>query len=283
MSNESCSLYDRLGGVYNIAAVVDDFVDRIMANPTLNANPSVDEAHHRVSQAGFKYLVTEMVCWAAGGPQNYTGRAMRASHEHLGITESEWQVFLADFHASLDKFGVRPTEQAELLAIVASTKADIVLDMETPALQPIAEGSINIRAFREADRASVVALWKQVFDYQAPHNDPDRIIDHKLALQRELFHVALFDGEVVGTVMGGYDGHRGWIYSLAVHPDLRGRGIGSALMRHVERQLQNAGCPKINLQLVASNSAIVDFYAKLGFLVEDRISMGKLIGGDTSA
>jgi len=81
------TLYDRLGGVYSIAAVVDDFIDRVMHNPILNANPAVDEAHHRVSAAGFKYYVTEMVCWATGGPQKYTGRAMSESHKHLKITE----------------------------------------------------------------------------------------------------------------------------------------------------------------------------------------------------
>src|SRR5215210_2229107 len=84
------SLYDRLGGVYAIAAVIDDFIDRIMDNPRLNANPKVDEAHHRVSRAGFKYLVTEMVCWATGGPQQYTGRTMLDSHQDLAITEAEW-------------------------------------------------------------------------------------------------------------------------------------------------------------------------------------------------
>mgnify|MGYP000636892024 CR=1 FL=1 len=120
------SLYERLGGVYAIAAVVDDFIDRIMDNPELNANPKVDEAHHKVSRAGFKYLVTEMVCWAAGGPQRYTGRSMRDSHQHLNITEREWQVFLTDLQATLDQFQVPAPEQQELLAIVASTKEDIV-------------------------------------------------------------------------------------------------------------------------------------------------------------
>src|SRR5262245_38270205 len=72
----SPTLYDRLGGVYSIATVIDDFIDRIMVDPRLNANPIVDEAHHRVPPAGFKYLVTEMVCWATGGPQKYTGRVV---------------------------------------------------------------------------------------------------------------------------------------------------------------------------------------------------------------
>ena len=75
-NNLKPSLYERLGGVYSIASVVDDFIDRIMSDPKLNANPLVDEAHHRVSKAGFKYLVTEMVCWATGGLQQYSGRSM---------------------------------------------------------------------------------------------------------------------------------------------------------------------------------------------------------------
>ena len=124
---EAKSLYDRLGGVYAIAAVVDDFIDRIMDDPRLNANPKVNEAHHRVSRAGFKYYVTEMVCWATGGPQHYTGKTMYDSHAHLGITEGEWQTFLADFRATLEKFGVPAPEQAELFAVVESTKKDIVL------------------------------------------------------------------------------------------------------------------------------------------------------------
>ena len=121
------SLYERLGGVYAIAAVVDDFIDRIMVDSRLNANPKVDEAHYRVSKAGFKYLVTEQVCWAAGGPQVYSGRSMRDSHAHLEITEFEWQSFLDDLRQAFDKFEVPATEQAELLAIVESTKSDIVL------------------------------------------------------------------------------------------------------------------------------------------------------------
>jgi hemoglobin len=126
------SLYDRLGGVYAIAAVVDNFIDRIMDNPRLNANPKVDEAHHRVSRAGFKYLVTEMVCWATGGPQHYTGRSMVDSHAHLDISGEEWQVFLADFQACLDSFAVPKAEQGELFAIVESTKSDIVRSAGAP-------------------------------------------------------------------------------------------------------------------------------------------------------
>ncbi|MFP6769042.1 MAG: group 1 truncated hemoglobin [Planctomycetaceae bacterium] len=130
MNNETAnaSLYERLGGVFAIATVVDDFIDRVMADQRLNANPKVDEAHHKVPPAGFKYLVTEQVCWASGGPQTYTGRSMHDSHAELEITEEEWQAFLDDFRQTLDKFEAPAEEQSELFAIVESTKEDIVLD-----------------------------------------------------------------------------------------------------------------------------------------------------------
>jgi hemoglobin len=127
MNPERLSLYERLGGVYSIATVVDDFIDRIMIDPRLNANPHVDEAHHRVPPAGFKYLVTEMVCWATGGPQQYTGKSMAESHKDLQITGQEWEAFLDDFQQTLDKFKVPSEEQAELKAIVNSTRSDIVI------------------------------------------------------------------------------------------------------------------------------------------------------------
>jgi len=126
-TQDARSLYERLGGIYSIATVVDDFIDRIMVDPRLNANPKVDEAHHRVSPPGFKYLVTEMVCWATGGPQKYTGRSMKESHQHLGITTTEWEAFLDDLQQTLDKFVVPAAEQAEIKAIDASTRTDIVV------------------------------------------------------------------------------------------------------------------------------------------------------------
>jgi len=124
---DSKTLYERLGGVFAIAAVVDDFIDRIMVDPRLNSNPKVDEAHHRVSKAGFKYLVTEQVCHATGGPQRYTGRSMYDSHAHLDITELEWLAFMDDLSQTFDKFDVPPDERRELFAIVQSTKSDIVI------------------------------------------------------------------------------------------------------------------------------------------------------------
>lgn len=126
-SQNQSSLYERLGGTYSIATVVDDFINRIMVDPRLNANPRVDEAHHRVSPPGFKYLVTEMVCEATGGPQRYSGRSMRDAHRHLQIAAAEWEAFLDDFQRTLDKFEVPGAEQAELKAIVNSTRQDIVV------------------------------------------------------------------------------------------------------------------------------------------------------------
>jgi hemoglobin len=125
--NTIVSLYERLGGTYSIAAVVDDFIDRIMVDPRLNANPLVDEAHHRVPRSGFKYLVTEMMCWATGGPQQYTGKSMSDSHAHLKITPSEWDAFMDDLNQTLAKFEVPAQEQQEVVAIVESTRSDIVV------------------------------------------------------------------------------------------------------------------------------------------------------------
>jgi hemoglobin len=121
------SLYDRLGGVYNIAPVVDDLIDRVMVDPRLNANPRVDEAHHRVSAAGFKYFVIEMLCQAAGGPQRYSGRTMGDSHRHLKITHEEWLAFMDDLQQTLNKFGVPQPEQHEVKMIVESTREAIVV------------------------------------------------------------------------------------------------------------------------------------------------------------
>ena len=121
------SLYDRLGGVYAIASVVDDFIERLLVNDILNANPAIKEARDRVLKAGLKYRVTELVCQVTGGPQKYTGRSMKDSHKHLNITEKEWDAMVADFKVTLNKFKVPTKEQEELIGIVATTKADIVM------------------------------------------------------------------------------------------------------------------------------------------------------------
>ena len=120
------SLYERLGGAYSIAAVVDDFIERLLVNATLNANPAINEARRRVPKAGLKFHVTAMVCEVSGGPCKYTGRAMKESHQHLNITQAEWDAMVVDFKATLNKFKVPQREQQELITIVGSTRNDIV-------------------------------------------------------------------------------------------------------------------------------------------------------------
>lgn len=132
-----------------------------------------------------------------------------------------------------------------------------------------------VRAYRDADEQAVVCLWRQVSQSGARHNDPALTIRKKLAVERDLFLVAEVDGAVVGTVMGGYDGHRGWVYSVAVAAQYRRRGIATALIRRLETDLAARGCLKVNLQVRLSNTGVVAFYEKLGFSVDDVISMGK--------
>lgn len=121
------TLYERLGGAYPIACVVDDFIDLLLLNDVLNANPAIAEARARVPKAGLKFHVASLVCQVTGGPQVYTGRAMKESHAHLHITEREWQAMLSDFRRVLNNYKVPEREQGELIAIVESTKPEIVV------------------------------------------------------------------------------------------------------------------------------------------------------------
>lgn len=135
---------------------------------------------------------------------------------------------------------------------------------------------MEIRPYLEQDEQAVIALWRAVFPGEPARNDPAAVIRRKLAVQRELFLVARDDGgAVVGTVMAGYDVYRGWLYRVAVHPTCQRRGVGTALLRRAEAALAALGCPKVNLQVHGSNAAVVAFYRKLGYAVEDRVSMGK--------
>jgi ribosomal protein S18 acetylase RimI-like enzyme len=129
----------------------------------------------------------------------------------------------------------------------------------------------------QAHRIQVIELWQRVFGYGTAHNAPHFAIDKKLAVGDGLIFVAETEGKVVGSIMAGYDGHRGWIYSLAVLPEYRGRGLGSRLMRHAEERLKLLGCAKINLQIMQGNEGVEAFYRKLGYQTEQRISMGKQI------
>lgn len=135
-----------------------------------------------------------------------------------------------------------------------------------------------IGAYRDRQhRAQVIELWQQAFGYDTAHNLPSLAIDKKLAVNDGLFFVATDKKAVIGTILAGYDGHRGWLYSVAVHADYRRHGLGSSLVRHAEQALTALGCMKINLQITGGNDVVVGFYEALGYGVEPRISMGKKI------
>ena len=134
--------------------------------------------------------------------------------------------------------------------------------------------TLRIRSFAEVDTEAVVALWRDC-GLTRPWNDPHKDIARKLQVQRELFLVGECEDTVVASVMAGYEGHRGWVYYLAVAPAHRRHGHARALMEHVEAQLLALGCPKISLLVRAANSAVLDFYARLGYTQDAAVPLGK--------
>ena len=138
---------------------------------------------------------------------------------------------------------------------------------------------MRIRRFELADEAAVAALWQEC-QLTRPWNDPHKDIARKLAVQPELFLVGVTDGAVMASVMAGYEGHRGWMNYLAVAARFRGRGFGRALVEHVELLLLERGCPKVNLQVRASNPQAIAFYRRLGYAQDDSISLGKRLVAD---
>jgi len=131
----------------------------------------------------------------------------------------------------------------------------------------------SIRQYRAADRTALIDLWKRTFPDDPPHNEPARMLDAKLEVD-DLVFIAEEDGRLRGACMAGYDGHRGWIYALAVSAKSRRAGLGSSLVEHVVAALRERGCIKVNLQVRTTNAGVVNFYRSLGFSTEDRISMG---------
>ena len=138
------------------------------------------------------------------------------------------------------------------------------------------EPSVKIRAYRATDRDGLVDLWRTAFPNTPPHNEPARMIDAKLAVDG-LILIAEESEIVVGACMAGYDGHRGWLYSVAVEKCARRSGVGRALVEHAVRALKALGCAKVNLQIRAGNEAVAQFYEALGFAIEPRTSMGREI------
>ncbi len=140
---------------------------------------------------------------------------------------------------------------------------------------------LTVRPYCSDDEASVVDLWTRC-GLVVPQNDPKRDIQRKLKVNPEWFLVGEIGGQIVATCMAGYEGHRGWINYLAVAPSHRRRGLATQLVREAERQLKQAGCPKINLQIRSSNTDVIAFYQALGFHVDEVVSMGKRLEPDSS-
>jgi ribosomal protein S18 acetylase RimI-like enzyme len=138
---------------------------------------------------------------------------------------------------------------------------------------------MDIKPYDSYDESQVTRLWRDC-GLLVPWNDPSRDIQRKLEVQPELFLVGWLDGKIIATVMAGYDGHRGWINYLAVHPDHRHAGVGRSLMAAAEVRLRKIGCPKINLQVRSTNTGAVEFYRKIGFNVDDVVSLGKRLVPD---
>ena len=136
---------------------------------------------------------------------------------------------------------------------------------------------MKIRNYKPSDKNSVISLWKHVFNPQKPHNDPEIAIDMKTKQNDGLFFVVEENHQIIGTIIAGFDGHRGWLYSLALHPQHRRKGIGTQLVKKAIGELKKLGCLKVNLQINSDNNEVVEFYKKNGFLIEDRISMGIII------
>jgi len=141
---------------------------------------------------------------------------------------------------------------------------------------------MKIRAYEASDEDAVVALWQEC-GLTRPWNDPRRDIARKLTEQPELFLVGLHEGTVVSTAMVGFDGHRGWVYYLAVAPNFRGQSFGRMLMQEAERLLIERGCPKLNLQVRTSNTEAVEFYRKLGYTQDEVVSFGRRLIPDGDA
>ena len=138
---------------------------------------------------------------------------------------------------------------------------------------------MQIREFIEKDTKAVIALWVRC-RLVVPSNNPQKDIERKLKVDRDLFLVGTLENKIVATVMGGYDGHRGWINYLAVDPDYRNNGYGRLIMEEVEQRIGAKGCSKINLQVRTTNKAVIEFYQSLGYSDDHVIGLGKRLEED---
>jgi ribosomal protein S18 acetylase RimI-like enzyme len=136
-----------------------------------------------------------------------------------------------------------------------------------------------IRTYQPEDEAAVVDLWKRC-GLTRPWNDPHKDIRRKLRVRPDWFLVGVVREEIVATAMVGYDGHRGWVYYLGVAPEHRHKGYGRFLMERAESLLREENCAKINLQVRSENEEAIEFYRRLGFAMDEVLSMGKRLEPD---
>jgi len=133
---------------------------------------------------------------------------------------------------------------------------------------------MNIRPYQSYDEEGVIQLWTDC-GLVVPQNNPTSDIEQKMKSRPELFLIGELDGKIIASCMAGYEGHRGWINYLAVSPHLQRNGYAREIMTRAEQLLANAGCPKINLQVRSTNQKVIDFYTRIGFKIDDVVSMGK--------
>jgi ribosomal protein S18 acetylase RimI-like enzyme len=179
---------------------------------------------------------------------------------------------LSRLRSSFEKHApVHPSVEALAYKQWLSTVASV-----PPAL--IRKGhDLDIRRYQDMDFERLDDLWSEAFSNDPPRNRAINAIPAKLSFQPDLLFVAVEGADVLGSVMAGYDGHRGWLYSVAVRRSARRRYLGTMLVRHAEQALSTLGCSKVNLQVRSSNEVVVRFYEKLGYVVEDRVSLGRRI------
>ena len=139
--------------------------------------------------------------------------------------------------------------------------------------------NLEIRPYDAVDEADVIRLWERC-GLVVPWNDPHRDIERKLRVQADLFLVGFLGGEIAATVMAGYEGHRGWVNYLAVHPDHQLTGLGRRMMDEAEKRLRALGCPKINVQVRRGNVGVIGFYRAIGFTDDEVVSLGKRLERD---
>ena len=139
--------------------------------------------------------------------------------------------------------------------------------------------NLVVRSFRKSDQKDVIQLWKEC-GLVVPWNDPRRDIERKLVIQPELFLIGLINDEIITTAMAGYDGHRGWVYYLAVKPQYQQKEIGRQMMKEAETRLLKLGCPKLNIMVRSTNLDVINFYKAIGYKVDAVTSMGKRLESD---